>query len=563
MIAARKPTSQERIESSVSRRLGDLRDVAVILKKSRQTPLEICRTVIDGRALDLKTGAFFAGLPEDQKHYWISSLYALLMPRARRSKLAAYFTPPYLADYAIDRMAEAGVQVGRDRILDPASGGAAFLLPLASRIVETGRQRGESPETTLRKIESTLYGVEIDRDLSALSKILFGDLLKQEIRSTKRWPKISIAEEDTLSLEPPAVLYDAVIGNPPYGRVFRPSKKILEGFAPVISDGYVNLYGLFLEQSLRFVKPGGVIGLVVPMSFVGGPYFANLRNRILEVAHVLSLDPIDKRSDVFLDVLYDVCVLMLRKKDNERPAQVPTCSLLTGDQYHRLLGSLEIPTRPSGDIWALPDGDHDGALFQRGLEKLSDYGYVARTGYFVWNREQKRYRVGRQPHLNEVPLFWAQNVKPGVLCRPYDGDKESDRIGFVRINADSTAIVRCDAIILQRTSNRRQNRRLIAAIARQSKVPGKRGFLGENHTIILVRDSRKRQAVSLSVLCRLLNTAAVDARFRRMSGSVSVSTKVLNQLPLPAAVHVRATFASGIEDEEAATHSYALSKILS
>jgi hypothetical protein len=50
------------------------------------------------------------------------------------------------------------------------------------------------------------------------------------------------------------------------------------------------------------------------MSFVGGPYFANLRKRILEAAHVLKLDPIDKRRDVFLDVLYDVCVLMLRKK---------------------------------------------------------------------------------------------------------------------------------------------------------------------------------------------------------------------------------------------------------
>jgi len=39
------------------------------------------------------------------------------------------------------------------------------------------------------------------------------------------------------------------------------------------------------------------------MSFVGGPYFAALRKRILERASVLRLDLIDKRSDVFLDVL--------------------------------------------------------------------------------------------------------------------------------------------------------------------------------------------------------------------------------------------------------------------
>lgn len=563
MIPARKTTSQGTFESTISRRLADLRNVAKILKESRQGPLEICRAVIHGRAIDLKTRAFFAGLPEEEKHYWISSLYALLMPKARRRRLAAYFTPPHLAEYAIDRMAQAGVQVGRDRILDPASGGAAFLLPLASRIVDTAQQRRESPENTLKRIESTLYGVEVDPDLSALSKMLLGDLLKQQIRSVGRKPNISIALKDTLALELPAVLFDAVIGNPPYGRIFRPSKGILKGFTSVISDGYVNLYALFLEQSLRFTKPGGFIALVVPMSFVGGPYFASLRKRILEAAHVLSLDPVDKRSDVFLDVLYDVCILTLRKKDNKRPAPVPTCSLLTTNQPHRLLGNLEIPKALSDGIWALPDGERNEDLFHGGLETLGDYGYVARTGYFVWNREQKRYRVGRKPRANEVPLFWAHNVKPGTSCRPYHGDPDSDRIGFVRFNNDSSAIVRNDAIILQRTSNRRQSRRLIAAIARQSKVPGKRGFVTENHTITIVRDSAKKQAVSLSVLCRLLNTAAVDARFRRISGSVSVSTKALNHLPLPAAMHVRASFVPGGEDEQAAATSYARSMAVS
>jgi adenine-specific DNA-methyltransferase len=102
---------------------------------------------------------------------------------------------------------------------------------------------------------------------------------------------------------------------------------------------------------------------------------------------------------------------------------------------------------------------------------------------------------------------------------------------------------------------------LIAGIARQSKVPGKSGFITENHTIIILRDPGKRQAVSLSVMCRLLNTAAVDARFRRISGSVSVSTKALNQLPLPAALHVRALFVPGADDEQAAAISYANSKV--
>ena len=557
MITAQKLRRQEALEPVIGRRLSELRQVVVKLKNSRLSPLEICRTVIEGRALDFKTRAFFAGLPEDEKHYWISSLYALLMPAARRRRLAAYFTPPHLAQYAIDVLIAAGIQPGKDRILDPASGGAAFLVPLAARIARRARQRGGNAESTLRAIESTLAGVEIERDLARLSKTLLTDLLQKEIRLAGRKPRISIKQADTLKLLPTDILYDAVIGNPPYGRVLRPSKAILDDFAPVITDGYVNLYVLFLEQTLRLVKPGGVICLIIPMSFVGGPYFAALRRRILETAHVLSLDPIDKRSDVFLDVLYDVCVLTLRKKAISAHAAVPTCSLLMIGQPNRFLGNLDLPEQPTGRIWALPDDNQKDRLFRTGLETLPGYGYLAKTGYFVWNREQHRYRVGKKSRPNEVPLFWAHNIKPGTPCRPYDGELDSQRIGFVKIKPDSTAIVRSDAIIVQRTSNKRQSRRLNAAIVRKAKVPGGRGFVGENHTIIIIPDPAREQKIPLAMLCRLLNTAAVDARFRRMSGSVSVSTKALNQLPLPTAAHVRATFGSGSEDEHAAEVAYA------
>lgn len=551
-------------ESTVSRRLADLRSISFILAKSRQTPLEICRAVIEGRAIDLRTSAFFAGLPSDEKYYWLSSLYTLLMPEARRRKLAAYFTPPYLAEYAIDRIVQAGVRLGKDRILDPASGGAAFLLPLAARIAKSAQRCHDSPENTLKKIESSLHGVEIDSGLSLLSRMLLSNLLKDQIRSAGRKPNLSIAQKDTLALDPPAALFDAVIGNPPYGRILRPSKKLLKDFAPAISDGYVNLYALFLEQSLRFTKPGGVIALVVPMSFLGGPYFTNLRKRILTEAEVVSLDPVDKRSDVFLDVLYDVCILTLQRKQNKRPAPFPTCSLLTLTKPHRCLGNLELPRTMSGEVWALPDEEKNETLFQAGLETLGAYGYVARTGYFVWNREQDRYRVGRKPRKNEVPLFWAHNIKPGELCKPYDDGDNCALVGFVKFRKDHTSpIIRDDAIILQRTSNRRQPRRLIAAIARLSKVPGKTGFITENHTIVIVRKPQETQAVSLAVLCRLINTAAVDARFRRISGSVSVSTKALNQLPLPVAAHVRSLFTADADDEQAAAASYTRSTAVS
>ena len=558
MSAVAEAIAKREQTASLNRRLRDLRAIASKLKRSRMTPLQVCEAIIEKRLANRTVRAFFSGLPDDERHYWIASLYALLMPKARRRRLAVYFTPPHLAQHAINAITEAGIRPGEHRILDPASGGAAFLVPLAARIAENGHRRGARAKTILQDIERTLHGVEIEPSLADLSQALLADLLSAEIESSGIELKGLVQRANALELQCPSALYDAVIGNPPYGRILRPTAAMLKRYRPVIADSYVNLYALFVEQALRWVRPGGVICLIIPMSFVGGPYFAELRKRILKSASVLRLDIIDKRSDVFVDVRYDLCIIVLRRNGGPGRPATPKSALLRVGKPKFDLGELDLPALPDSRVWVLPDGGESSALFQPGFETLADYGYLAKTGYFVWNREKHRYRTGKRPRANEVPLFWAHNVRANERCVPKDGDNAT--IGFVKIAKSNSAIVRSDAVILQRTSNRRQNRRLIAAMVRQTDAIGGRGFVSENHTIVIVRDLAKRQALPLRMVCRLLNTAAVDGRFRRISGSVSVSTKALRDLPLPAAADVRKFFARrGCSDDEAAAAAYAAS----
>lgn len=525
-----KPEAELPAVTAMCRRVLDLRRIAAKLKRTKMTALQVCQAIIEGRLVERETRAFFSGLPDDERHYWIASLYTLLMPKARRRKLAAYFTPPHLAHYAIDMLLKSGVRLGEHKILDPASGGAAFLVPLAARIAAKGRRRGERTKAILQSITSTLHGIEIDSDLGNLSKALLYDLISEEVKATGTDLSGLVECADTLSLNPPNNLYDAVIGNPPYGRIFKPTRALKQRYKAVISDGYVNLYSLFVEQSLRWVRPGGIVCLIIPVSFVGGPYFAALRKRILQRASVLRIDLIDQRSDVFLDVLHDLCVLTLRRHDKTVQIGAPQSTLLLVDE-NRPLGTIEIPAKATNAIWALPDGKDRTPLFHENLATLADYGYIAKAGYFVWNREQHRYRVGNRPRLTEVPLFWAHNVRPNKACQPMANDE--GKIGFAKIPAKCPGIIHSDAIIVQRTSNRRQKRRLIAGTVRQDHVIGYNGFITENHTIAIIPDPAKKQLLPVSKICRLLNTAAVDGRFRRMSGSVSISTKALRQLPLP------------------------------
>jgi adenine-specific DNA-methyltransferase len=550
-----KPQPASIRATALNRRVHDLRRLAAKLKRTRMSPLQVCETIIEGRFAERQVRSFFSNLPDDERHYWIASLYTLLMPKARRRRLAAYFTPPHLARYAIDLLVDSGIRIGEHRILDPASGGAAFLVPLAARIAAERRCRREQTKSILQSISNTLHGIEIDADLSKLSLALLKDLFEVEAQAVDTGFSTLIDCADALSLMPPQNLYDAVIANPPYGRVFRPRRALKERYKAVISDGYVNLYALFVEQALRWVRPGGIVCLIIPISFVGGPYFAAMRQRVLQQAAVLRIDLIDQRSDVFLDVMHDLCVIVLRRHDGRSIVGQPESALLLVNETHQDLGVVELPSKPSKAIWALPDGNDNGPFFQPGLSTLADYGYLAKTGYFVWNRELHRYRVGRKPRTTEVPLFWAHNVRANKLCIPKA--HRSERIAFAKIPAGNRSIIQSDAVLLQRTSNRHQKRRIVAGTVRSDLVIGGRGFVTENHTIVIIPDPVKKQRLSLQKLCRLLNTAAVDARFRRMSGTVSLSTKALRQLPLPSPKDAdRLLNAQRRTDEEAAVEAY-------
>jgi hypothetical protein len=103
---------------TLNRRLLDHRHIASSLKRSPMTPLQVCEAIIDERLVDRDVRTFFSGLPDDERHYWIASHYALLMPKARRRRLAAYFTPPHLARHAIDALIEVGAKPGEHCILD-------------------------------------------------------------------------------------------------------------------------------------------------------------------------------------------------------------------------------------------------------------------------------------------------------------------------------------------------------------------------------------------------------------------------------------------------------------
>lgn len=482
----------------------------------------------------------------DERHYWISTFYTLLIHASLRREKATYFTPPAIVRHLIQQSEMAGVDFRTARVIDPAAGGAAFVSSIAGKMVELG--------CSVRNIQTRLTGIEIDPHLASLGDALVCDRLG--IAFDKDCQERILRIGDSLQLGQNPIKYDAVFVNPPYGRILNLQVEAAQAWEAVSFPGHVNRYALFIDLAFRLAKPGGIVAVVSPSSFISGPLFERLRESIRSRAEVVRVDLLE-RQDVFHDVQQDACVSVFRM-NNSGAAKVKTFAPLCGriDRAWRfsecgvISASTDLPNAP----WIIPDraGDDSGSL-DRCTARLTDYGVTPRAGYFVWNREEHRLHRGKKTR-GAYPLFWAKNVKPGKPCLP--SSKIGKGIDFVTFDSPSTGIVQKPAIILQRTTNSKQPRRLVAAVIPRKIVKKYRGYVSENHTILLIPSAGR---AALRLLCRVLNSSAVDRRYRRVGGTASISIGSLQNLPLPDPRHLHTAISKIANFEEAIELAYTLS----
>lgn len=87
--------------------------------------------------------------------------------------------------------------------------------------------------------------------------------------------------------------------------------------------------------------------------------------------------------------------------------------------------------------------------------------------------------------------------------------------------------------MVQRTTSKEQNRRLLVAVLPQDFINYHGGAVIENHLNIVYPRTDTAPQISLTTLAALLSTKVVDRVYRCISGSVAVSAYELNALPLP------------------------------
>lgn len=302
----------------------------------------------DDAGLVAEARALAAPLDADVQDYAIASAYARLIGDTRRKALSAYFTPPVLASATLAAIGELVDLTAPLRILDPACGGGSFLVPTARLLIERRVAKGQAPGKVCAAVIGQLRGVEIDPGLARISAALLKRMVRREWEQDVETGNLVLCA-NALTAELPAT-FDVAVGNPPYSKVWRAGAeeaKALAGRADL--GGHTNLYTLFVIRTLDWLRPGGALAFVLPTSFVAGPYFAGLREEILDRADVVRIDLHQQRDDLFLDATQDVCLLVLRRHRQNVPVEPKPYALGVIDAAGRRVAPGTADTRGGGE----------------------------------------------------------------------------------------------------------------------------------------------------------------------------------------------------------------------
>lgn len=474
-------------------------------------------------------GKLISEFPVEDAGFLIGNVYTAMIPAARRSALGAFYTPPPLVKRLLDMAEASGFDFSAGKVIDPACGGGAFLVPIAHRMLEKLEQT--QPTWKLRQIENRLRGSEIDSFAAWIAHVVLEASVLPLCIAAKRRLADVITVEDSLRSSTEST-YDLVVGNPPYGRVSL-SKGMRVKYARSLF-GHANLYGLFTDLGVRLAKRGGFVCYVTPTSFLGGQYFKALRDLLISKSPPVAIDIVSDRLGVFDDVLQETMLAVFKKRTVPASSSSVQVSALIPQGLNSSLSEPvgRVSVRASGAPWMLPRTSEDAAFLSEIANmptRLSSLFYCVSTGPLVWNRHKEQLRTERSSV--SLPLIWAESVSAEKFS--FRADKRN-HVPFIDINVDQPHLVtRETCVLVQRTTSKEQGRRLVCSVLPDSFLQEHGGAVIENHLNMIYVPTSGVSKIAPTTISALFNTSTVDRAFRCISGSVAVSAYELNALPLP------------------------------
>ena len=331
--------------------------------------------------------------------------------------------------------------------------------------------------------------------------------------------------------------YDFVISNPPYYKLNKESKQVVE--MKEIVSGQPNIYTLFMAVSAKLLKNGGQMTVLTPRSYCSGLYFKKFRKWFLNVIKPQKIHLFESRKEIFkkYDVLQEN-VILTAKKTSTIPEHI-LISLSEGIPNEKLSVKKttydEIIIETNNDIvMRIPTSELDDLIaanideFDDNLETL---GFKVSTGPVVPFRATEFLLKKSNGSKDVIPLIWMHNIENGMVKWPLK--KNNIPIGLKKITESENLLKpNKNYVLIKRFSAKEGKQRINAGIYLKKSI--KSDYIGiENHVNYLYKIDGELTLDEAYGIAALLNSKLYNRYFQITNGSTQVNAFEIRNLPLP------------------------------
>ncbi|RLA78997.1 MAG: hypothetical protein DRG78_13850, partial [Epsilonproteobacteria bacterium] len=213
------------------------------------------------------------------------------------------------------------------KIVDPACGSGAFLTACFRYLLdehkwiqkELGKAEAglfDYHDIDKQIIEKNLFGVDINGASVGIAKLsLWLQTAKRDRPLSNLMDNIKSANSLTAdwSVLFPDIMaiggFDCVIGNPPYGAKLDKNQQEILKKLYITASGKLDTYGLFIERGIELLNNNGILGFIVPYTWLSIKQYTKLRKYLLnkDLFHIVNLP-----TKIFEDADLDTTLLFVK-----------------------------------------------------------------------------------------------------------------------------------------------------------------------------------------------------------------------------------------------------------
>jgi len=195
-----------------------------------------------------------------------------------KKKKGQYFTPSEIVRYMVEHALQYYDNPFTIKILDPACGSGQFLMYAFQYLLSLYKQFGISQKEAAYTIcHNNLFGYDIDPVACTIAQWNMKRLSGTHANIFQR----DLLSTDDLFQTNNSLVFDVIIGNPPWGAHFTHEQKQYYKQHYVSAISGINSFTLFIERSLSLLQERGVLSFLIPEAYLNIKAHQNSRQLVL------------------------------------------------------------------------------------------------------------------------------------------------------------------------------------------------------------------------------------------------------------------------------------------